>query len=161
MDKEPIVMIFMEPMGFEKIPTDAWDVFVPAKSKKWSRWGLLQKACWWFLNKTHCVHPHFDSKQLVRRVVIDREQATSRIVEMAEHQLRMFQHDRPKRILMGGEQFAKLAGEPIGMSPFHFNMELARSIPLPRGEDDRYRTDIEYFSIPVEVIPWMDGVLVL
>ncbi len=161
MDKQYVRMMFHQNDGFDWVATSAWDVTVPAKSKKFGRFGFLQKWCWWFLNRTGCVKQHFDKNQLVKSVVIDKDKAATEIIRLAEDQLSRFRSERPKKILMGGEQFRSLLNEPSiqNMQRFSFDVQFSQS--RPRREDEPYSTGTTVFNVPVDVIPWMDGVLVL
>ena len=154
MNDQRIVMRFVERVGVEMIPTTAYDI------KFTKRWRWIQRLCWWILLKTKGTHPHFDERQLVKSVVIDKDKAVSEIVRLAEDQLSRFRYERPQKILMGGAQFSRFMTEDVSsMSRFTFDVNLVRT--KPRTLDDRYGTGMEMFSVPVDVIPWMDGVLVL
>ena len=158
MSNKAIVMHFFEKGTPYLIPTTAHDI------KFTERWGWLEKLCFKLLKKTGCAHIHFDEKQMVTSVYIDPDKAVSEIVLMAAHQLRMMDY-RATKILMGLKEFDKLRTDPrllpYSYQPFNFDVQLTRTETSTDACTVQYRTGLKLLNLNVEVIPWMDGVLVL
>ena len=152
-----IRMSFLENSSIEMIPTSAWEI------KHTRRWRWLEHICWRIMLWTGCVHPHFDRNQLVRNVAIDTGKAAEEICRLAKHQLALIDW-KPERVLLGRPQFDAIVGNPENFRrPFGFEIELARrENSSPKDEWRRYYDPgITIFRVPVQVVPWMDGVLVL
>lgn len=151
MAETPIRMSFMSPMGFKKVPTEAWEV-KPA--------GFIARLCWMVLGKLGSVTAHFNEQMIVRQVIIDPGTAAKKVIEMADVELARVGY-RPERILVGRRQFEEIASAPDFFRSFSFNVEMAIYGGAKGIEWGGMRPTIERFSVPVYVIPWMDGVLVL
>lgn len=148
-------MTFYHNGGFGMVPTPAYEI-------QFNRWSKIQKLCWWVLKKTSCLVPHFDKSQLVTEVAIDREKATREIVRMAAGQLNLMTGKRPQRILLGRQQFYEIATTEVDIRySFEFCIELAEPSRVERDPWGQYTSRLRLFSLPVQVVPWMDGVLVL
>ena len=126
------MMSFLQRTGRELFATPAWDLNQP------ERWKVLHRFCVWFLKKTEVLTPHFDERDIVKQVAIDPQQAASRVIEMADLQFQAMAGKRPSRIFVGPEQFRSLAYSIAGQS-----------------------RQLTYLDVPVEMIPWMNGVLVV
>lgn len=141
-------MTFFEQGPMEMTPTDAYDI------KPVGRLAWLQRLCFKIMKRTGAARIHFDKRHLVTCVSIDREKVTREIVALASIQLHQM-GKRPTRILVGRPQFKNFVADVdnLRMGPFQFDIQLKQA--------SEYGSGVTLFSIPVEVIPWMDGVLVL
>lgn len=151
---EPIVMSFVQTDGFTLTETSGYDI-------KYKGPKNAERVASWFLNKLYSTTHHFDRKLVVRQVMIDPTKAAKEIVRMAYNQLSELGR-RPERILVGRKQFYDIASEVDFSNPFYFDIELQE--PIKRQADDvwsHYCTRYKVYNVPVQVIPWMDGVLVL
>lgn len=137
----PIQMSFLESAGKNLVPTTAFDIIPKV------RWRKIQEFCIWVLRKTKALHPHFDEHMLVREHIIPRDKATSEIIRMALPQLQMLGH-APERIYIGRSEMKSLMSEPPDYG-------------LPWGFEIQGTRDMKIFNIPITVIPWMEGVLVV
>ncbi len=155
-DSRYIRMSFMEPCGFEKIATEAFEI--NPKKHKW-----IADLAMWTLRKIGALHPHFDQKQLVRNVAIDTEKAALQIIRQAGHQLNLGYHRKIERILMGRKEFDELVGgaAPMMWGKPHFDIQLQMQEPAKNKPMGRYESTLRVMNVPVEVIPWMEGILVL
>lgn len=143
--REPIRMAFTNVCGIKKVPTFAYDVDFTK-----TRWFFIARLCWKLLVKLGCVGIHFDEQHMVTRVFIDQEKAASYIIKEAYHQIEQLNGRLPTKVLMGREQFEKLTNELLPsmyVKPFDFSVAMSQNGRV--------------FDLPVEVIPWMDGILVL
>lgn len=149
MSTKPIVMTFYQNDGLHLSATPAFEITY--KGNKY-----LEKACWWLLLKTFTLTNYFVKTQIVKQVRIDPDKAIREIVAMASTQLRML-GKKPERILLGREQFNKICSDMLDhRHSFEF------SIPFEdRQNYGPYHSGVRLYNIPVQVIPWMDGVLVL
>ena len=93
--------------------------------------------------------------------MIDKDKATLEIIRLASKQLELMSGDKPTRILVGKEQFRNLVDDIDMRRSFQFDIQLSRSRSQPSDPWDRFPTKLEVFSVPVQIVPWMDGVLVL
>ncbi len=151
---KPIVMSFVQPDGFVLTETTAYEL-------KYKGWKRAEKAAYWFLKKLYSMSTHFDKSLVVKQVLIDPNQAAMKIVRMAYEQLNML-GKKPERILLGRKQFYDIVAEVDFRHSFEFQIELQEPTKyLPEDEWSPYRTRHKLFNVPVSVIPWMDGVLVL
>ena len=151
---QPIVMHFTERLEPLLIATPAYEI-------KFGRWAWVERTCVWLLRKTRGLVAHFDKEAVYRRVYIDRDEAARKIILMASEQLVNMTGKKPSRILVGRKEFNELISDsnavPIWNS-FEFSIELKEQT----AEDySPYRTSLRLFEVPVQVIPWMDGILVL
>jgi|SRR5579864_343354 len=141
-----IRMSFLE-TSFKFIHTAAYDI------KFTKRWRWIEEICLRFLRKTGCASSHFDREQVVKSVCIPADKAAIDIILLAEGQLRTV-GERPNRIVIGRKQFEEIVSSemPLLCRNFSFEINITQS--------SRY-TRMTRFGVPVDVIPWMDGVLVI
>lgn len=157
--KKPIRMVFYQPGPLSYMPTSAYEMNFKGP------WAWLQRLCFKILNMSGGLRPHFDAFQIVQEVVIDPDQTADKIYRMAADQLAMLRDEPPKRILLGRKEFMSLhqaLGDIRSVAYFSFELDYYK--------EERYRTNDPYrpyqtrrtlYKVPIEVIPWMEGVLVL
>lgn len=139
-------------MGFREIPTTAYEI------KYTESWKWLQRLCVRVLFRLKALRAHFDREMTITSVVIDPETVAIKIIQVAEEQLARLQY-RPERILIGRKQFEEIitGDTPAIFGEFSFEIPMSRTTPSWNGLQPR----LERFGVPIYVIPWMDGVLVL
>lgn len=131
------VMTFARPEFVRMVSFDKWH-FSP---RKW--WVWLHKAAWWFLRKTGGVSNAIKDTVEYKQIVIDRQRVADQIIAAMEEMHIL--HIKPARVFMGPEQFDEAMME-VGRD---YNFEILM------GHDRRM------FGLPVTVVPWMRGILVV
>ncbi len=142
MTRQRIEMALYRPETTPFVSLDDWH-FEP---RKW--WRPLQRAAWWFLRKTGGVNNAIKDKTEYRRIVIDTAKVGETIMQ-AIHEANMA-HIRPNKVYMGPAQIDGLMSDP----------DYFRSM-APQQFDVRMGFNRSVFGLPVQVVPWMDGVLVV
>lgn len=134
-----ITMAFQRPEHISYVSMDEW-AFTPQK-----RWRWLHQAAWWFLRKTKGVGNMVKDRTEYRTVTINAKNVADTIVRsMKELHIA---HMRPKQVFMGPSQIDELHADPRFYDPLRFT--------APVGFNRKV------FGLPVTVVPWMDGVLVV
>ena len=141
-------MAFYESAGYEPMVTSAWEFEFSGI------WKWLQLWCFWFLKWSKSAQPFLDRRQLVTEVVIDKEKVVRLIIAEAIEQIYKT-NNKPRRIYIGRKQIESLLSDPHNLpylmaKPVDFEVELAKS-----------KAGYDLFNVPVEIIPWMDGILVV
>lgn len=131
------VMTFARPEFVRAISLDHWR-FAPRK-----RWAWLHRVAWWFLRKTGGVSNAMKETVEYKQIVIDRQRVSEQI--MAAIDELHIAHIKPMRVYMGPDQFDEAMMEMRGGYTFDVRMGYNREI----------------FGLPVTVIPWMRGVLIV
>ena len=108
----------------------------------------LQKACCWVLGKLGAYR--VDTQTKIEYRVIDADNFMTRIAEQHASVFELLNR-RPKKILIGAQDYAELMRETNVHYPFTFNASYAI------GE----RGVTRIMDLEVQVIPWMRGVLVV
>ena len=108
----------------------------------------LQKACCWVMGKLGAYR--VDSQTKIEYRTIDADSVITRIAEQHESVFALMNR-RPKKLLIGAQDYAELMHETNAHYPFTFNASYAI------GE----RGVVRIMGLEVQVIPWMRGVLVL
>lgn len=149
-------MQFQVPDKFRLLPTHAHDVKIEG------RWLWIKKLAWWSLCKLGCVHPHFDREQMVTCVRFSGKEAMDLLMIEVKKCMMMCYGRRPKRIFLGSEDFARIMSDPafLRMGYFDFSGKIyeQKTEYDAMGVERRQET---MFNVPVEVIPHMQGVLVI
>ncbi len=140
--RQHVEMTFMRPETVSYVSADEW-CFEPVK-----RWRPMQRLAWWFLRKTGGVSNAIKDRADYRRIVIDTKKVGDAIMR-AMHEAQMARL-RPSKVFMGPAQVDGLMSDP----------DYFRSM-LPQNFEVRMGFNREVFGLPVTVVPWMDGVLVL
>lgn len=131
-----IRMVFHRPETTSfKSKTD-WN-FKPVK-----RWSWLHKMSWWFLRKTGALQNADIECTEYREIIIDRKEVSETIFS-AMNEMNIG-HIRPKAIYMGPESFRQALHE---RDSYGFTLSMGHNY--------------EMFDLPVTVIPWMRGVVVV
>lgn len=135
---------FIEPYSTFKTVTDN-NAFAVREDRPYL-W--LQKACCWVLGKLGAHRRDTQTKIEYRTIDAD-----SFMVRIAEQHASVFEllNRRPKKILIGAQDYAELMHETSAHYPFNFNASYAI------GE----RGVTRIMGLEVQVIPWMRGVLVV
>lgn len=131
------VMRFARPENVRFVSQDEWS-FEPRK-----RWAWLHKAAWWFLRKTGGVSNAIKDRVYYKEVVIDRKRVVDQVLQAIEEM--GIQHIRPREVFMGPDMFDKAMIELRSSYDFSVSM----------GYDQTM------FGLPITVVPWMRGVLVV
>ncbi len=108
----------------------------------------LQKACCWVMGKLGAYR--VDSQTKIEYRTIDADSFMVRIAEQRESVFELLNR-RPKKLLIGAQDYAELMRETNVYYPFTFNASYAI------GE----RGAARIMDLEVQVIPWMRGVLVI
>lgn len=120
--------------------TDAYE-FRPV-----GRLAFLQKWMWKLLKKMQALHLYYDSKIEVKRIEFREDDFIKRL---QKHYIDCFPRTQPKKIYMGPEEFQKLSS---------YNMETLMSVGFTFNIGMR---GYSVFNVEVEVIPYMQGVLII
>lgn len=107
------------------------------------RW--LQRLCLWTLNKLRCVYEPYETVGVERRVI--RPVDFAELFFKADEEIYKNAGRRPRKIYVGGEDYGRIMGEAEAMRWFEFKTVMADGKTA--------------FGVPVEVVPWMKGVLVV
>lgn len=127
-----------------------------------------QKQQYEALQRQGCLEPHFDmQKVVVSYVTISKALATKVLIEKAGDIL-IREGFRPRRVFVGRAEFREMSNgmmpqyPHIGPFSFDFRMDFQRR-QTRTPMDSPYLSEIiaDWLDITVEVIPWMDGVLVI
>ena len=135
---------FIEPYSTFKTVTDN-NAFAVREDRPYL-W--LQKACCWVLGKLGAHRRDTQTKIEYRTIDAD-----NFMVRIAKQHASVFEllNRRPKKILIGAQDYAELMRETNTHYPFTFNASYAI------GE----RGVARIMGLEVQVIPWMRGVLVV
>lgn len=139
MTPDTIQMTFHRPETTMVAVSDQWR-FKPVK-----RWVWLQKAAWWFLGKTGALSLGYEPKTTYKQVVIDKRGVREAILA-AIHEMEISMV-RPAHVYIGPDEIRSLTLEMRDYAAFSFDIQMG------------YNREI--FGLPVTVIPWMRGVLVV
>jgi hypothetical protein len=131
------VMRFARPEHVRFVSQNEW-AFEPRK-----RWAWLHKAAWWFLRKTVGVSNAIKDRVDYKEVVIDRNRVADQICRAMDEM--HIQHIRPGEVFMGPDMFDAAMMEL--RSSYEFQVEMGYNRTM--------------FGLPVTVVPWMRGVLVV
>ena len=112
------------------------------------RWAWLQSLCWNFLRRQKCLHPHFDSKDLVQEVLIDQEKITEAIMQAMVECARAYY--LPTKVYLGWDEFTKLCAD----------VDFCRRHPFTLPSE-KFQSGHRIFDLPIYVIPHMQGILVV
>ena len=137
-------VVFVEPYTEFKTVTDS-NAFALRKDRP-HLW--LQKACCWVLGKLGAYRR--DTQTKIEYRVIDADSFMTRIAKQHASVFE-FLNRRPKKLLIGAQDYAELMRETSIHHPFTFNASYAI------GE----RGVTRIMDLEVQVIPWMRGVLVV
>jgi hypothetical protein len=111
--------------------------WLPPKATAWVN-RLLAK-CFFILTERH--------EDYIKTVTIKHDEI-KRAILCSQDNIEMLYNKRCRSVLMGPRQIGQLAHECAPMC-FEFTVDLGG----PRGR--------RIFDIPIEIVPWMDGVLLL
>lgn len=161
-----LTMRFTETMPLD-VCTDA--VIVKWSYPRLARWPALHKwVCgqsdrW--LHRFGGAESYFAKQLLTSKVVVVKQaDVTEYICRLAEKQLKALGR-RPQRVFMGMIQFEEIvhnAGPGLFAYPFSFEARFFGPRDIQRQSVSEFdRGGLTAFNVPVEVIPWMDGVLVI
>jgi hypothetical protein len=110
----------------------------------------LQRICIWILRKLGC-YAHFETVRIDRHYIGRRgNNFMERLWDRRKLIHGSFNHE-PTRLLIGAEDYARMMQEEYSKTPFSFNAEYVM------GKNGRP----QIMGLHVEVIPWMDGILLL
>lgn len=119
------------------------------RSPKW--WSFVQDWAWKLLLKTGGLKPWFDEKIEVKKATFNRQDLAKYIFNAKMH----IQYDMnhvPKHIYMGGAQFQEFLNMPYdNLTATGFTIDMVRHSYEGR----------KIFEVPVTIVPWMDGVLIV
>lgn len=132
-----IRLVFHRPELMEFVSADKW-TFAPQK-----RWSWLHRAAWWFLRKTKGVSNAIDCKTTYKEVVINRKRVADRIMQTIDEL--NIANIRPAEIFMGPDEFDEAMHEMRDSYSFSVQMGLDRKL----------------FDLPVTIIPWMRGIVIV
>lgn len=110
------------------------------------RFAFFQKWLWKLLWKMDTIKPHWEDKVKVERIVISRKDLGERLWE-AYHKC-FPRGEKPSKIFMGPEEFQTLLAQP-------YDYQCRFGFYVETGWNGRM------FNLPVEVIPHMNGVLII
>jgi hypothetical protein len=123
------------------IETPAYD-FEPKGKLKW-----LQRFMWNMLFKMEAIQQHYDTKTEVKKVLIDRGSVADNLLKSYRS---WFNYGKkPTRVYMGHEQFEELSYNHLEHHLVGFNF----TVPMS------YNRTV--FDLPIEVLPNMNGVLIV
>lgn len=127
------------------VDVDKW-TFAPK-----GRLAFLAKAAWWLLHKLHALQNTMSDKVSYKRVQLNKADVFDKILEM---RFRLLEEGlRPSRIYIGAEtldelyaskQFRELS---YAVQPMSFNVRAGHNRTL--------------FNLPITIVPYMIGVIVL
>lgn len=135
---------FVEPHATFKTATDSSAFTI--RDDRPHLW--LQKACCWVLGKLGAYR--VDTQTKIEYRTIDADSFITRIAEQRESVFELLNR-RPKKLLIGAQDYAELMRETNVHYPFTFNASYAI------GE----RGAARIMGLEVQVIPWMRWVLVV
>ncbi len=107
-----------------------------------------------------------EQRVVVQHAYFTKQRAADWIIQKAGDLL-LREGFTPRRVFVGRKQFMELANvalpQAFGSFDFGLDMRFQTSTPQWAREDNDYRSHVCWhsFNIVVEVIPWMDGVLVI
>ncbi len=137
--------------------------------KPGARW--IFRALWRVMIWSGALRRHVDAVEFCHSVSIDRDKAISIILREAEGLLLQHAEMGLTRIIIGGPQLRECVAEAFpaarwGRITFkgEFSMPGERRSQYDRGLSYRspfMGSDKTVVEIPIEVVPWFDGVLVL
>lgn len=138
---------FIEPYSTFKTVTDS-NAFAVREDRPYL-W--LQKACCWVLGKLGAYRR--DTQTKIEYRTIDADNFMVRITKQHESVFELLnrRHLRPKKILIGAQDYAELMRETTVHYPFAFNASYEIVV----------RGVARIMGLEVQVIPWMRGVLVV
>lgn len=119
--------------------------FRPERRLPW-----LQRACFYVLRKLRAYYA--DTKINFDRIAIDEEKFIDNVFKQQHELVRAF-GKTPKRILMGAADYRKLMGE-LHSPDHHFAFNSGYYVNDYRGRET-------FIGLEVEVVPWMEGVIVM
>lgn len=154
----PIIMRFWKRVSYTK-PTEAW-TFEPTGRFQW-----LQRWLWNRLRALGALKQYQEEAEHYVQLPFGRYTGLTAIQGAFRHAFAAFGNGKPKRILMGPEDFEHMIGRPVdelrakGVS---FSVE-ARYGEAVRDDlaEFGHRTHVTVYDVPVEIVPHMDGTLVL
>ena len=135
---------FIEPYSTFKTVTDN-NTFAVREDRPYL-W--LQKACCWVLGKLGAYR--VDTQTKIEYRTIDADNFMTRIAKQHESVFELLNR-KPKKLLIGAQDYAELMPETTVHYPFAFNAS------YEIGE----RGVARIMGLEVQVIPWMRGVLVV
>lgn len=162
-DNGYITMVLPEKFDAREFATDAYQ-FKPKSRKRDVR--IRQRRQFDAMKKAGALTPYFRNQNvLVQQMCFSKQQASDYIIRTAG-ELLLRQGFTPKRVFVGRKQFMELANValPQTFGSFDFGLDVRFQASTPKwSSDDNYSSYVKWFSfnIVVEVIPWMDGVLVI
>lgn len=127
-----------------KVPTDSY-IFIPRGKLSW-----FQTLLWKILLKTGCLKEYIDISEKIDRISFNRVDFTNNLYKTYSNMFKI--NETPKKIYMGVDQFNDLA-----KTNANFTNRIGFSIQFNKNEGQSYKA----FGVPVEIIPWMDGVLIV
>ena len=125
------------------VPTPAYS-FNPSRGFVW-----IQRLCFWVLSRLRCSY-YAEVVVDVERHLIDPDGFIDRFFEVYD-ELDLRYGREPRRIYVGSEDYAELMNADEMSMPYSFRAEF---IVGNNGHTS-------FHGVPVEVIPWMSGVLVV
>ena len=144
MNSKPILMAFWNKTGKEFKPTEA---HVVAPRTWW------QRICWRLLASAST--PYLCEHSMIRQVYCNPEMAEMELIRFAIVELNRT-GIKPTKLLIGVRNWTELINDPH-ILPY---LQAPFSFPL-RAEIVNLRGAREFLGLEVQVIPHMDGVLVL
>ncbi len=149
MKEQFVQMSFYKLEPGDLLPTNAWEMYFATGIKGW-----VQQLLWKILLRTGAARVHFDQKQLVKSIAIDKDKLAKQIILECADMLRYNGKD-PIKVLIGPDKFMELMG-PMGLEPWEF-----QPFSLDTEVQISYRRKYTAMGLQVEVVPHMKGILVL
>lgn len=127
------------------------NVFAYRKLQGWYGWerDWIQRLCFWFLRRIGSFHEENVKSVKYKTHAINADKFLDVVINQMQC-LDFNWHRRPKRLLVGSEDYTNIMGEVVELQPFSFKCEY-RVGPKPP----------DICGLIVEVIPWMRGILVM
>lgn len=145
---QPIVMTFDKRVGARAVWTSAYEVNYSAH---WF-WSRIEKWMIRRLIRRKCLRTYFSPEDVVVQVAIDPEKAAHEIIRLASEQFGNFRERPPEKILIGRKEFADLSRSDPALYMLRDSFQFDLKMP---------RNTLGWGKIPIVVIPWMTGVLVI
>lgn len=142
-DRKAVQFVHYEQFTVPKYYSDVWQI------RPSGRWESLQRFAQWFLAKTKASHPFVDEEVKVERCYINGDKFIERLLKQRASHIEWGRE--PKTLLIGSRDYAELMCEEEMHHAFSFVSD------LHMGRDGRRMV----FGLEVQVIPWMEGILVM
>lgn len=133
------------------------DVHTDAKIfKPNGRWKWLQSKAWNFLSKTNALESHYDKQVNVERYVIDQDKVVGKILNVMN--VAQLVDINPSTVYMGPDEFYKVCYETNQMD---LGIRTSFDVQIPINESHGEHISRYLLGLKVEVIPYMEGILVV